>query len=63
MLLIKQLKLLVHPKAVWSQSYGGKKVDDQLLGNVLAFCFIYFATIALSPTAHREAETAKAHRG
>jgi trk system potassium uptake protein TrkH len=46
MLLIKQLKLLVHPKAVWSQSYGGKKVDDQLLGNVLAFCFIYFATIA-----------------
>lgn len=45
MLLIKQLKLLIHPKAVWSQKYGGKSVDDQLLGNVLAFCFIYFASI------------------
>jgi trk system potassium uptake protein TrkH len=45
MLLIKQLKLLVHPKAVWSQKYGSKTVDDQLLGNVLAFCFIYFASI------------------
>lgn len=46
MLLVKQMKLLVHPKAVWIQKYGGKKVDDQLLGTVLAFCFIYFATIA-----------------
>jgi len=45
MLLIKQLKLLIHPKAVWSQRYGNKVVDDQLLGNVLAFCFIYFASI------------------
>jgi len=45
MLLIKQLKLLIHPKAVWSQKYGSKTVDDQLLGNVLAFCFIYFASI------------------
>lgn len=45
MLLIKQLKLLIHPKAVWTQRYGNKTVDDQLLGNVLAFCFIYFASI------------------
>jgi len=45
MLLIKQLKLLIHPRAVWSQKYGNKPVDDQLLGNVLAFCFIYFASI------------------
>jgi len=45
LLLYKQLKLLVHPKAVWQPSYGGRKIDDQLLGNVLAFCFIYFATI------------------
>jgi len=45
-LLLKQLKILIHPKAVWTQRYGSKKVDDELLGAVLAFCFIYFATIA-----------------
>ncbi len=45
MLLTKQLKLLIHPKAVWKARYGNKTVDDQLLGNVLAFCFIYFASI------------------
>ncbi|MBU1435910.1 MAG: TrkH family potassium uptake protein [Gammaproteobacteria bacterium] len=47
LLLVKQMKLLVHPKAVWVQKYGNKTVDDQLLGTVLAFCFVYFATIAL----------------
>lgn len=47
LLLVKQMKLLVHPKAVWVQKYGHKTVDDQLLGTVLAFCFVYFATIAV----------------
>lgn len=46
LLLIKQFKLLVHPNAVWVQKYGTKPVNDQLLGSVLAFCFIYFASIA-----------------
>lgn len=46
MLLIKQFHLLIHPKSVWVQRYGGRTIDDGLLGNVLAFCFIYFATIA-----------------
>ena len=45
LLLFKQLKLLVHPKAVWHPTYGGRRIDDQLLGNVLSFCFVYFATI------------------
>lgn len=45
-LLLKQLKTLIHPKAVWTQRYGSKKVDDELLGAILGFCFIYFATIA-----------------
>ena len=45
LLLIKQFKLLVHPNAVWVQKYGSKPVNDQLLGSVLAFCFIYFASI------------------
>jgi len=46
-LLLKQLNLLIHPKAIWTQKYGTKKVDDALLGAVLAFAFVYFATIAL----------------
>ena len=46
LLLVKQMKMLIHPRAVWVQKYGNKTVDDQLLGTVLAFCFIYFATIA-----------------
>ena len=45
-LLIKQLNLLIHPNAVWTQKYGSKRVDDSLLSSVLAFAFIYFATIA-----------------
>ncbi len=45
LLLIKQFKLLVHPNAVWVQKYGSKPVNDQLLGSVLAYCFIYFASI------------------
>ena len=46
-LLLKQLNLLIHPNAIWTQKYGSKKVDDSLLGAVLAFAFIYFATIAV----------------
>lgn len=45
-LLLKQLNLLIHPNAVWTRKYGSKKLDDSLLGAVLAFAFIYFATVA-----------------
>jgi len=45
LLLVKQFKLLVHPNAVWVQKYGNRPVNDQLLGSVLAFCFVYFASI------------------
>ena len=31
-LLLKQLNLLIHPNAIWTQKYGSKKVDDALLG-------------------------------
>jgi len=47
LLLVKQFKLLVHPNAVWVQKYGSRPVNDQLLGSVLAFCFIYFASICI----------------
>ncbi len=47
LLLVKQFKLLVHPNAVWVQKYGTRPVNDQLLGSVLAFCFIYFASICV----------------
>lgn len=46
LLLVKQLNLLIHPNVVWNQKYGNKKVDDSLLSAVLAFAFVYFATIA-----------------
>lgn len=45
-MLLKQLNLLIHPNAVWTQKYGNKTVDDSLLSAVLAFAFVYFATIA-----------------
>ncbi len=47
LLLKKQLTLLMHPNAMVTQKYGNKKVNDELLGAVLAFCFIYFASIAV----------------
>lgn len=47
LLLVKQFKLLVHPNAVWVQKYGSRPVNDQLLGSVLAYCFIYFASICV----------------
>lgn len=47
LLLLKQFQLLIHPNAVISQKYGSKKVNDELLGAVLSFCFIYFATIGV----------------
>ena len=45
-MLLKQLNLLIHPNAVWTQKYGNKTVDNSLLSAVLAFAFVYFATIA-----------------
>lgn len=47
LMLVKQLHLLIHPNAVWTPRYAGRAIDDALLGSILAFCFIYFASIGL----------------
>lgn len=47
LMLVKQLHLLVHPNAVWTPKYGGRSIDDAMLGSILAFSFVYFATIGL----------------
>lgn len=41
----RELKLLVHPNAIWPVRVGGKTVPDRVGDSVLAFIFLYFMTI------------------
>jgi trk system potassium uptake protein len=41
----RELKLLVHPNAVWPVRIGGKPVPDHIGDSVLAFIFLYFMTV------------------
>ena len=41
----RELKLLVHPSAIWPVRIGGKPVPDHIGGSVLAFIFLYFMTV------------------
>ena len=41
----RELKLLVHPSAVWPVRIGGKPVPDHIGDSVLAFIFLYFMTV------------------
>jgi trk system potassium uptake protein len=41
----RELKLLVHPNAVWPVRIGGKTVPDRIGDSVLAFIFLYFMTV------------------
>jgi trk system potassium uptake protein TrkH len=41
----RELKLLVHPSAVWPVRIGGKPVPDAIGDSVLAFIFLYFMTV------------------
>ncbi len=41
----RELKLLVHPSAVWPVRIGGKPVPDHIGDSVLAFIFLYFVTV------------------
>jgi trk system potassium uptake protein TrkH len=41
----RELKLLVHPNAVWPVRIGGKPVPDYIGDSVLAFIFLYFMTV------------------
>ena len=42
----RELKLLVHPSALWPVRIGGKPVPDAIGDSVLAFIFLYFMTAA-----------------
>jgi trk system potassium uptake protein TrkH len=41
----RELKLLVHPNAVWPVRIGGKAIPDSIGDSVLAFIFLYFMTV------------------
>jgi trk system potassium uptake protein TrkH len=41
----RELKLLVHPNAIWPVRIGGKPVPDHIGDSVLAFIFLYFMTV------------------
>ena len=41
----RELKLLVHPSAMWPVRIGGKPVPDHIGDSVLAFIFLYFMTV------------------
>jgi trk system potassium uptake protein TrkH len=41
----RELKLLVHPNAVWPVRIGGRPVPDHIADSVLAFIFLYFMTV------------------
>jgi trk/ktr system potassium uptake protein len=41
----RELKLLVHPNAVWPVRIGGKAIPDAIGDSVLAFIFLYFMAV------------------
>jgi trk system potassium uptake protein TrkH len=41
----RELKLLVHPNALWPVRIGGKPIPDAIGDSVLAFIFLYFMTV------------------
>jgi trk system potassium uptake protein TrkH len=41
----RELKLLVHPSAIWPVRIGGKPVPERIGDSVLAFIFLYFMTV------------------
>ena len=41
----RELKLLVHPNAMWPVRIGGKPIPDSIGDSVLAFIFLYFMTV------------------
>ena len=43
----REMKLLVHPSAVFPLRIGGQVVPDRVSQSVLAFIFLYFQTIAI----------------
>lgn len=46
LLLKKQFNQLIHPNLVRVQTYQDRRVNDSLLGSMVAFCFTYFLLVA-----------------
>jgi trk system potassium uptake protein TrkH len=46
MLMRNQMLALLHPRGVFSQSYNGRHVPDDVIRSMVAFAFFFFATIA-----------------
>ncbi|MGM0524870.1 MAG: TrkH family potassium uptake protein [Pseudomonadota bacterium] len=46
LLLRRQFSQLIHPNLVQVQTYQGRRVNDSLLGSMVAFCFTYFLLVA-----------------
>jgi trk system potassium uptake protein TrkH len=44
---IREMKLLVHPSAVFPVRVGGQVIPDRIAYSVLAFIFLYFQTIVV----------------
>lgn len=47
MMVLRQMKKLIHPRSVIIQRYQGKRIDDSLLNSIIAFTVLYFAIIAV----------------
>jgi trk system potassium uptake protein TrkH len=43
----RELKLLVHPSAMWPVRIGGRPIPDAIGDSVLAFIFLYFMTVVV----------------
>jgi trk system potassium uptake protein TrkH len=43
----RELKLLVHPSALWPVRIGGKPIPDAIGDSVLGFIFLYFMTVVV----------------
>ncbi len=46
LLLRRQFSQLIHPNLVQVQTYQERRVNDSLLGSMVAFCFTYFLLVA-----------------
>lgn len=46
LLLRRQFSQLIHPNLVQVQTYQDRRVNDSLLGSMVAFCFTYFLLVA-----------------
>ena len=46
LLLRRQFSQLIHPSLVQVQTYQDRRVNDSLLGSMVAFCFTYFLLVA-----------------